>query len=133
MNLQLFSKLPMDIIINHILPYTYEPKPKLLLQDIKSYYKDLNIIKNCYYLYSGFMLDKLKSFIIYLLLIHPRHKIFNIKRYQKIIKIANNSLYNCSIKNSIKLNIKRNISKVIGLMNLYERTKFINDYIIYEN
>ena len=28
------SKLPFDTIINHILPYTYELKPKKLLKDI---------------------------------------------------------------------------------------------------
>lgn len=32
------EKIPYDIIINHIIPYTYNIQPKILLEDIKNYY-----------------------------------------------------------------------------------------------
>ena len=31
------SKLPADVINNHIIPYTYSPQPCLLRKDIKTY------------------------------------------------------------------------------------------------
>jgi len=57
------ERIPFDVIINHIIPYTYNIQPKLLLEDIKNYYTiktklindkyNTNIIKhellsNCY-------------------------------------------------------------------------------------
>jgi len=58
------ERIPLDIIINHIIPYTYNIQPKLLLEDIENYCKvkteletttkyNTNIIKyklltNCY-------------------------------------------------------------------------------------
>lgn len=42
------NKLPFDIIINNILPYTYELQNKNLLEDIKNFYINYNIIKNVY-------------------------------------------------------------------------------------
>ena len=42
------QRIPMDVMINHILPYTYEPQPKTLLQDIKNFVEDFNLVENCY-------------------------------------------------------------------------------------
>ena len=33
------ENIPYDIIINHIIPYTYNIQPKIVLDDIKNYYK----------------------------------------------------------------------------------------------
>jgi membrane-anchored glycerophosphoryl diester phosphodiesterase (GDPDase) len=41
-------KIPYDIIINNIIPYTYKPISVELMIDIYSYKKDLNMIKNIY-------------------------------------------------------------------------------------
>jgi len=42
------NKLPIDIIINNILPYTYELQANILLEDIKNFYTNYNFIKNRY-------------------------------------------------------------------------------------
>jgi len=42
------TKIPNDIIINHIIPFTYEVQSKILLKDIQSFYKDYEIVINYY-------------------------------------------------------------------------------------
>ena len=43
------ESLPFDIIINHIIPYTYNIQSKLLLEDIKNYYTIKEILLNYKY------------------------------------------------------------------------------------
>ena len=38
------KKIPIDIIINHIIPYTYNIQPRLLLEDINNYHKIKTIL-----------------------------------------------------------------------------------------
>ena len=49
LNIELFKKLPMDIIINHIMPYTYKPQFKSLLFDIRSFTADFKFVEDVYY------------------------------------------------------------------------------------
>ena len=49
MKQSLMNKLPFDIIFSHILPFTYSPQNKELLQDIKHYVISKNEISNIYY------------------------------------------------------------------------------------
>ena len=41
--------LPFDVIINHIIPYTYNIQSNLLLEDIKNYYTIKEILMNYEY------------------------------------------------------------------------------------
>lgn len=45
----LMRKVPEDVIINHIIPFTYRPQNRLLLEDIRGFYKDMQFIENLYY------------------------------------------------------------------------------------
>jgi hypothetical protein len=38
------ERIPFDIIINHIIPYTYNIQSNILLEDIKNYYTIKNIL-----------------------------------------------------------------------------------------
>ncbi len=42
------NKLPYDIIINHIIPYTYSTQDDLLQRDIKTYVFTLDYLKKMY-------------------------------------------------------------------------------------
>tara|TARA_B100000424_G_scaffold136149_1_gene103296 strand:- start:2338 stop:2874 length:537 start_codon:yes stop_codon:yes gene_type:complete len=46
--MKLFDKLPIEIIREKIIPYTYEPQPKEVLEDIISYYEVKNLLKDYY-------------------------------------------------------------------------------------
>ena len=114
------EKIPLDIIINHIIPYTYNIQPKLLLEDITNYYTiktklinnnfNTNIIKhellsNCYM---------------------NKQKFNNIldRRFQiHFKKYDNHNIYNYS------QNTQFNI--VFGLLSREERTYF-SEYIFNE-
>jgi hypothetical protein len=41
-------KLPYDVIVNHIIPYTYEIQPIYLRLDIVSFRRDIELVKNIY-------------------------------------------------------------------------------------
>ena len=47
--MKLFDKLPIEIIREKIIPYTYEPQPKEVLEDIISYYEVKNLLKDYYF------------------------------------------------------------------------------------
>jgi len=40
------KRLPFDVIINHIIPYTYNVQSNILLEDIKNYYTIKEILMN---------------------------------------------------------------------------------------
>jgi hypothetical protein len=44
----LISLLPEDVIINHIIPFTYSVQPRKLLIDIRSYVDDYAFLENVY-------------------------------------------------------------------------------------
>lgn len=48
-NPRLLKKIPLDIIINEIIPFTYRIQPSSHLHDIRSFYSDMNLIENMFY------------------------------------------------------------------------------------
>ena len=132
----LFLKLPTEIIINHILPYTYEKQSPKLLNDIKSFYNDLNIIENYYYFEqnSSVLLNDIKQFINIPSSYEIYDILYNNHDYKFIRKrlLKKHKTYYKIILNFSNTEIDRAIRKIIGLMTIIERTRFINKYIITE-
>jgi hypothetical protein len=48
-NKQLWKKIPLDLLYNHIIPYTYQKIDSNLLNDIRNFIHDYRIIINYYY------------------------------------------------------------------------------------
>lgn len=134
----LINKLPFDIIVNNILPYTYRPQPKKLLYDIKSYITDYLFLENVYMTqYNEFvLLNDLTKFCEKNL--EPS---YGIKHKFEIVLRRHISIVNKNdeeLINMIRLNFHRNIENnadrkvkfLWGLLKRHERTSFINKYIL---
>lgn len=136
------TKIPNDIIINHIIPFTYQVQSKILLKDIKSFYRDYEIVINYYsFDYNDYVLcSDLIRFINnnYFLNSYSNNieKLFersyfytNIKNKEEFIISIENNIYNNYIIDPNK------VSRIIfGLLKPYERRRFLYRFVIpYEN
>ena len=104
----LFNMLPTEIIINHIIPYTYQIQSKELINDIINYKKDFSIIQNI------FAFD-----YNYKILLNDLHLFCN--ENKKLY--ANKDILYKSNK------IKRQIRLIWGSLTPIERNRFINNFI----
>jgi hypothetical protein len=93
------ERIPIDIIINHILPYTYNIQPKLLLKDITNYHKIKTILMD-----DKYDTDVIKHEILAVFYINKqklnnilhRHFQINLKKYDNdiIYKYSQNTRFN---------------------------------------
>jgi hypothetical protein len=138
MSIEIFGKLPFDVVVNHILPFTYRTKPPRHLADIRSFYSDLKFIENYYYIdLNEYILlrdivyfynnnNSLDSGIDhkFTLLLNRSIVFQKISLEEKYVFIREH--YN----DNILINIDNKIRFLWGLMKPKERTAFINFYII---
>jgi hypothetical protein len=109
------EKIPYDIIINNIIPYTYNTQSNLLLEDIKNYYTiKSKIIEDKYS--TSIKLEILVFFKFKSMLntILNRHFIANLKQYNY-----------ANIKN---VSLEKKFSILFGLLTKEERTNGL-DYV----
>jgi hypothetical protein len=146
---KLLQSLPIDIIIQNILPYTYIKQPINLLLDIRSFYKDFSIIENLYsynFNYNTLLFD------LICFCNHSQIPGYNVtKRFGKLLNrmfimkewsytkcndfvfvvftqlcISNIKRYNMNIV----LNHYRKIRFLWGLLKPNERTIFITNFLL---
>jgi hypothetical protein len=109
------EKIPYDIIINNIIPYTYNIQSNLLLDDIKNYYTiKSKIIEDKYSTSIKLEILAFFSFKSMLNTILNRHFIVNLKQYN----------YD-NIKN---VSLEKKFSILFGLLTKEERTNGL-DYV----
>jgi hypothetical protein len=137
LNYELLKLLPTDIMINHIMPYTYSIQPKILLFDIRSFYQDLSLVENVYFIdYNNYML--LNDLLIFCnsnigrqLCIIGDYNI--IKRtfmlWGKSQQIIDYYIMNIFHKNR-KYKPNSKVKFIWGLLTPIERTRFINKYVL---
>jgi len=121
------NKLPIDLIQNHIMPFTYQLQDKKHLLNIRSFVSDYNILENFYFTdyQTIILLNDLEIFIyetneyIFSRFISMNGKnIFEV-RYHEIMYFKDN-----------KTNTERKIRLIWGILTPFERTEFINKFII---
>jgi hypothetical protein len=137
-NIRLLQILPDDIVVNHIIPYTYEKQSKILLQDIRSYSSDLDLIDN-YYMFESNEIILLNDLVRFCN--NNIAPVYDVEpRYETILK------RHFSMKDKTRLEIKqfvfidfhrrlivhpeRKIKFLWGLLTPLERTRFFNRYVL---
>jgi len=138
LNPNFLSSLPLDIIINEIIPYTYCPQNNKLLRDIKSFFSDFSTIENSY------SYDYNNDVLIYDLICFcncsfiPSYNMH--ERFGEVLKRSfrlknrnyselNNYVFVVFHRNVI-INPLRKIRFLWGLLKPVERNRFINKYLL---
>jgi hypothetical protein len=123
------DKLPPEIVKNHIIPYTYQIQSKQLMQDVRSFYEDWNLIDGCYsFDFNSLIL--LKDLIFYADFSRFENILKRLHRYRetkytRLYIIAATLFYN-----KRNINTDRKTRMIVGLLTPKQRTEFINKYII---
>lgn len=138
LEINFLKMVPMDVIMNHIMPFTYEPKPPRHMNDIRSYYSDYQMIINYYY-YDLNEYILLRDIVNFYNNNQPldngiEHS-FTVK-LNRNIRLQQKSLdEKCAFiffnyKDNITVNAENKIKFLWGLLKPHERTTFINKYVI---
>jgi len=154
------KKLPEDVIINHILPYTYRVQYKNLLMDIRSFRIDIDIIRDTYYtIYNNnILLYDLRKFYKANCVreadrrfggaINTENDGVDEAQQNERIEVSwseySNDIYRRSLGNEyckqtpstvVSRNLRNQQRKsrlYVSMLNPIERTRFINQYILVE-
>jgi hypothetical protein len=145
MDAKYMSLIPVDVLINNLIPYTYNSQPPKLLYDLKNYIEDFSILENIYetmYNYGILYYDLiefcnneyLSDYVINTKFINifQRHIIY--KNYTK--KMINKYFFNkfnvFYIEKDKEFNdiYKKKSRFLWGLLKPVERIKFINKYVL---
>ena len=137
-NVRLLEKIPEEIIINNIIPFTYNLQQRKLLRDIRSFSSDFSIVENAYaydYNYDILIYDLLNfcnnsriglrnmnnNFAILL------NRIFKLRHYsyKKLDKFVFNVF-----RRDLIINPMRKLRFLWGILMPIERTRFINQYVL---
>lgn len=135
---ELFKKLPMDIIMNHIMPYTYKPQMKLLLFDIRSFTNDFKFVEDIYYTeYNGAVLicDLIKFCNNNIAPVYGidmkyeyvlrRNYMLNLKFHRELVEYVF-----IKVHSNLNHNTENKIKFLWGIMTPPERMRFIYKYLI---
>lgn len=120
------NKIPIEVYINNILPFTYNIQPKDLLDDIKNYYNIKSILNN-----NIFDMDLIKHELLALLYIDHA---FNPNLIMNILNRYYNNLLlkKMTILDFIFLGIHTKFYIIFGLLTVNERNQFL-EHILQDN
>jgi len=137
--LQLWKKVPVDVFINHIIPYTYKKINNKVLNDIRNFTFDFQMIIDYYYLDMNeiCLLVDLTLFCnssCNILYVTTNHSFINILDRNFTFKNFSLDRKMDFIKKHFYFNMNVNTHKknkfLLSLLTPSERASFINEYII---
>jgi hypothetical protein len=131
------KKIPEDVIINHILPYTYNTQSQKLLRDIRSFSEDYSRIE-AFYMTQWNELVLLNDLLIFWQMkLYPSYGIENI--FENILRrsflISSKSdadlitMVRLDFHRNLSINTERKIRFIWGLLKPYERARFIHKFL----
>lgn len=134
MELEKFG-IPLDIIVNHILPYTYRTKPTHHLQDVRSFHADYAFLRNIY-AFDYYNYHILLSDLMFYCNNFNGNAVLS-EKYLNIIErhvvFRDDMIYpRISPRNPLIGNSGQKIKFIWGLLTPSERTDFVNTMIIDE-
>ena len=130
-------RLPTEVVVNHIIPYTYQCQPKRLLLDIRSFVSDKNVLD------AVFFIDYNPNVLIYDLLCYCNRAIlpiYNINGcYRDIVRrhvllknktdVQVDNYVFITMYRGMNREVERKIKFIWGLLLPRERTEFLNMYL----
>ena len=128
----MFSRLPHEIIDNHIMPYAYNLQPKELLLDIRTFVSDFSLISSVYHTqYNDLvLLNDLESLVDYI----DENTITNSLQssivLSRLCENRNQITSKISFLKQKNVNTARKTRLLWGLFTPRERTLFFNRFII---
>jgi hypothetical protein len=143
--IDIIAKLPYDIIINHIIPYTYNTQSKLLTTDIIHFTETMKIIKEnittvnenisdhdtieSNYIYNV-ILDRLYQHVNSCYIIFGIHENFvkRLRRYFNFYKKPKNDIIKYIYNQLQYKDVNTQIKILIGLLKPSERAEFMDLY-----
>jgi hypothetical protein len=137
-DIKLLNALPFDIIMNHILPFTYLQQSPKLMMDIRSFYSDFSILENAYtydFNYDVLIYDLICFCNRSRIPSYNMHKCFG-KLLNRMFKMKKWSYVRCNnfvftvFHRDVILNPNRKIRFLFGILEPRERTMFINKFVI---
>ena len=145
LNAHLLRQLNPDILYQHLYPYTYHSPPSMLLRDIRSYKKDIDLIYSIYETqYNERMLNN--DLMYYMTNKHmkdtrfepykPAYHTIYLRAFSNEIPTVDEldkmhcRMFQSRIVNNDCVVVKRQNRNLLALMTVEERNHFIEQYIL---
>jgi hypothetical protein len=136
---ELLKKIPNDIIINHIIPYTYQKQPSCLIRDIRSYTREFKFVKDVYYTEynpSVLICDLIRfcnNNIAPIYGIEYKYELLLRRNYVLSMKCKTDIIHYVfqNVHKNLNHKTENKIKFIWGLLTAQERLDFIDEYILF--
>jgi len=131
-NEKLWEKIPYDVFINHIIPYTYQKKDSTLLNDIRNFIRDYRIILN-YYSFEMNECFLIHDILVFLISDEITIDFLNRNVMFKKLSLDKKYEYIQHFQKNLNSKVDQKNKFLLALMSPSERARFINQHIITES